>query len=47
MKSFEEYGYVATYPELPGCITCGETLYDVILNLQTEKQWKTRTYDKT
>lgn len=22
----EEGGYVAFYPELPGCITCGETI---------------------
>lgn len=36
----EESGFVATYPELPGCITCGETLADVILNVEdAKKEW--------
>ncbi|MCR5453957.1 MAG: type II toxin-antitoxin system HicB family antitoxin [Bacteroidales bacterium] len=34
----EESGFVATYPELPGCITCGETLADVILNVEDAKR---------
>ena len=28
----EEGGYGARYPELPGCITCGETLDSVARN---------------
>ncbi len=34
----EESGFVATYPELPGCITCGETLADVIQNVEDAKR---------
>ena len=33
----EESGYVASYPELPGCITCGETL---LMPLQMQKMQK-------
>lgn len=28
----EESGFVASYPELPGCITCGETISSVVAN---------------
>lgn len=35
-----EGGYVATYPELPGCITCANTLEQVVLNaLDAKKTW--------
>jgi len=36
----EEGGYVASYPELPGCISCGETMEDAITNaLDAKKAW--------
>lgn len=35
-----EGGYVASYPDLPGCITCGETIEDVVKNLvEAKKEW--------
>ena len=33
----EEGGYVATYPDLPGCITCGETVMDAVTNANDAK----------
>ena len=36
----DEGGFVAFYPELPGCITCGETLEEVADNaLDAKKAW--------
>ena len=36
----EEGGFVAFYPELPGCITCGETIESVAANaLDAKKVW--------
>ena len=36
----EESGFVASYPELPGCITCGETIADVVANAENaKKEW--------
>lgn len=36
----EEGGYVASYPDLPGCITCGETVESVVANaLDAKKAW--------
>lgn len=36
----EEGGYVARYPELPGCITCADTLEAVTLNAaDAKKAW--------
>ena len=36
----EEGGFVVSYPELPGCITCGETMESAIANAQdTKKAW--------
>ena len=26
----EEGGYVASYPDLPGCITCGDTIEEAV-----------------
>lgn len=34
----EEGGYGARYPELPGCITCGETLETVARNAEDAKR---------
>ena len=36
----EESGFVASYPELPGCITCGESIADVVANAEdAKKEW--------
>ena len=35
-----EGGYVARYPELPGCITVGETLEDTVSHvLDAKREW--------
>lgn len=34
----EEGGYGARYPELPGCITCAETLVEVVANAEDAKR---------
>ena len=34
----EEGGYGARYPELPGCITCAETLESIIKNAEDAKR---------
>lgn len=34
----EEGGYAARYPELPGCITCADTMDELIANAQDAKQ---------
>ena len=34
----EEGGFVASYPDLPGCITCGETIEGAIANLLDVKR---------
>ena len=36
----EDDGFVVSYPDLPGCITCGETLISAVENAQdTKKAW--------
>jgi antitoxin HicB len=36
----DEGGFVASYPDLPGCITCGETIADTAANaLDAKKAW--------
>jgi len=36
----EEGGFVASFPELPGCITCGETMKDAMENaIDAKKAW--------
>ena len=35
-----EGGYVASYPDLPGCLTCGETLEEVVKNAgDAKREW--------
>ena len=34
----EESGYVASYPELSGCITCGKTIADAVANAEDAKK---------
>lgn len=36
----DEGGFVVFYPELPGCITCGETRESAVVNaLDAKKAW--------
>ena len=36
----EESGFVASYPDLPGCITCGSTISDAVNNAEdAKKEW--------
>lgn len=36
----EEGGFVVSYPDLPGCITCGETMESAMLNaLDAKNAW--------
>ena len=40
VKDPEEGGYVASYPDLPGCITCGETMERAVANaVDAKKAW--------
>ena len=34
----EEGGYGARFPELPGCVTCAETIEDVVKNAEDAKR---------
>lgn len=36
----DEGGFVVTYPDLPGCITCGETIESAVANaVDAKKAW--------
>ncbi len=36
----DEGGFVVSYPDLPGCITCGETVESAVKNaLDAKKEW--------
>lgn len=36
----DEGGFVVSFPELPGCITCGETIESAVANaLDAKKAW--------
>lgn len=36
----EEGGFVVSYPDLPGCITCGETIESAVANaIEAKKAW--------
>ena len=34
----DEGGFIASYPDLPGCITCGETIEEAKENLRDAKR---------
>ena len=34
----EEGGYVISYPDLPGCITCGDTIEEAVSNAKDAKK---------
>ena len=43
----EEGGYAVTFPELPGCITCGETLEAAVSNAaEAKKVWLEAALDE-
>ena len=36
----DEGGYVASYPDLPGCLTCGETIEKAAANaIDAKREW--------
>lgn len=40
VENKEEGGFVASYPDLPGCITCGETVESAVANaLDAKRVW--------
>lgn len=40
IKDPDEGGFVVSFPELPGCITCGQTLENALTNaLDAKKAW--------
>lgn len=40
VEDSDEGGFAVSYPDLPGCITCGETLEDAMLNaVDAKKAW--------
>ena len=43
----DEDGFVVSYPELPGCITCGETIESAVANaLDAKKAWLEAAIDE-
>lgn len=38
IKDLSEGGYVSSYPDLPGCLTCGDTLEEVVKNADDAKR---------
>ena len=41
-----EQGYVISFPELPGCITCGETLASALANAENcKREWLTAAFE--
>lgn len=38
VEDLTEGGYAVTFPELPGCVTCGETLEEAVANAQDAKR---------
>lgn len=40
VEDLEEGGYVISFPDLPGCITCGDTIESAISNANdAKKEW--------
>ena len=43
----EEGGFVVSYPDLPGCITCGESIESAIENaLDAKRSWLYAAYEE-
>ena len=48
VKDSDEGGFVASYPDLPGCITCGETEEEALKNaLDAKKAWLEQRWKRT
>jgi predicted RNase H-like HicB family nuclease len=42
----DEGGFVVSFPELPGCITCGETMESAVTNaLDAKRAWLEAAFD--
>lgn len=42
IEDTSEGGYVVSFPELPGCITCGDTIESALVNAaDAKKEWIT------
>ena len=42
IPDMEEGGYTAKFPDLPGCLTCAETIEELVVNAQdAKKTWLT------
>ena len=40
VEDIAEGGYVASFPDLPGCISCGETIESAVKNaMDAKKEW--------
>lgn len=40
VEDIDEGGFVVSYPDLPGCITCGETIESAFTNaMDAKKAW--------
>jgi predicted RNase H-like HicB family nuclease len=43
----DEGGFVVTYPDLPGCITCGETIESAVANaLDAKRAWLEAAFEE-
>ena len=46
LKDTDEGGYVVSFPDLPGCITCGETIESAVKNaLDAKNAWLEAAYE--
>ncbi len=46
VPDLEEGGYAASYPELPGCVTCAETIEEAVsLALDAKTSWLTVAFN--
>ncbi len=47
VEDSDEGGYVVSFPELPGCITCGETIESAVANAEDAKrEWITAALEE-
>ncbi len=47
VKDIDEGGYVVSFPELPGCLTCGETIEAAVANAgDAKREWLAAALDE-
>ena len=47
IEDHDESGYVASFPELHGCLSCGETVSDAIANaMDAKRAWLEAALEK-